>query len=175
LKDLQRRLGITFIYVTHDQEEAFALSDLIVVMRNGEVVQQGPPDAIYSCPADTFVADFLGGAAVLPGRIASTSEGRAAIACALGSIEAPCAEGIAVGEEAVLTLRFESVAIGAGAAAAAVQRRGLVRHSIFQGGRNLVEVEVDGVGLKCWSDSAVPVGEESTVGILTERAWITHA
>jgi ABC-type Fe3+/spermidine/putrescine transport system ATPase subunit len=60
LKTLQRELGITFVYVTHDQEEALALSDRIVVMHNGEIEQQGTPAAIYCHPASAFVADFVG-------------------------------------------------------------------------------------------------------------------
>ena len=57
---LQRQLGITSLYVTHDQEEAMTLSDRIVVMRDGQVAQAGPPEEVYSRPADTFVATFVG-------------------------------------------------------------------------------------------------------------------
>ncbi|MDZ4269560.1 MAG: ABC transporter ATP-binding protein [Mycobacterium sp.] len=57
---LQRRLGVTSLYVTHDQEEAMTLSDRIVVMRDGRIVQAGPPDQVYRYPADTFVATFVG-------------------------------------------------------------------------------------------------------------------
>ena len=57
---LQRRLGVTSLYVTHDQEEAMTLSDRIVVMRDGHVVQAGPPEEVYRHPADTFVAAFVG-------------------------------------------------------------------------------------------------------------------
>ncbi|NVN50529.1 ABC transporter ATP-binding protein [Mycolicibacterium hippocampi] len=57
---LQRRLGVTSLYVTHDQEEAMTLSDRIVVMRDGRIAQAGPPEEVYRCPADTFVAAFVG-------------------------------------------------------------------------------------------------------------------
>ncbi|TFV58944.1 sn-glycerol-3-phosphate ABC transporter ATP-binding protein UgpC [Mycobacterium sp. PS03-16] len=57
---LQRRLGVTSLYVTHDQEEAMTLSDRIVVMRDGKIAQAGPPAEVYSRPADTFVATFVG-------------------------------------------------------------------------------------------------------------------
>ena len=57
---LQRRLGVTSLYVTHDQEEAMTLSDRIVVMRDGHIAQAGPPEEVYRCPADTFVAAFVG-------------------------------------------------------------------------------------------------------------------
>lgn len=60
LKDVQRELGITFVYVTHDQEEAMAMSDRIVVMHKGIIAQVGSPSELYSSPESTFVADFIG-------------------------------------------------------------------------------------------------------------------
>jgi putative spermidine/putrescine transport system ATP-binding protein len=60
LKDLHERLQVTSIYVTHDQQEALALSDRIVVMKNGRIQQTGTPEEIYSRPANLFVADFMG-------------------------------------------------------------------------------------------------------------------
>jgi spermidine/putrescine transport system ATP-binding protein len=60
LKALQERVGITFLYVTHDQEEALTMSDRLAVMRSGKIVQMGVPKEIYDEPADTYVADFLG-------------------------------------------------------------------------------------------------------------------
>ena len=67
LKRLQRETGITFVLVTHDQEEALAMSDRIAVMRNGDVLQVGTPRDIYDNPQDRFVADFIGEANLLPG------------------------------------------------------------------------------------------------------------
>jgi spermidine/putrescine transport system ATP-binding protein len=60
LKALQEQVGITFLYVTHDQEEALTMSDRLAVMRDGQIVQVGTPSAVYESPADTYVADFLG-------------------------------------------------------------------------------------------------------------------
>jgi spermidine/putrescine transport system ATP-binding protein len=60
LKALQEQVGITFLYVTHDQEEALTMSDRLAVMRDGRIVQIGPPSEVYEQPADTYVADFLG-------------------------------------------------------------------------------------------------------------------
>jgi ABC-type Fe3+/spermidine/putrescine transport system ATPase subunit len=60
LKDVQRELGITFVYVTHDQEEAMAMSDRIVVMQDGVIAQAGTPSELYGAPLSTFVADFIG-------------------------------------------------------------------------------------------------------------------
>jgi iron(III) transport system ATP-binding protein len=73
LKELQRRTGITFVYVTHDQAEAMALSDRIAVMRGGEIMQLGAPRHIYTRPASKTVADFMGLVNLLPGRVLRAS------------------------------------------------------------------------------------------------------
>jgi len=67
LKKLQREVGITFVYVTHDQEEALALSDQIVVMQDGVIAQQGTPEEIYRRPVSSYVADFIGETNLLRG------------------------------------------------------------------------------------------------------------
>lgn len=68
LKNIQKRLGITFIFVTHDQEEALTMSDTIVVMKDGKIVQIGQPIDIYNEPKNMFVADFIGESTILPGK-----------------------------------------------------------------------------------------------------------
>ena len=67
LKKIQQRLGITFVYVTHDQEEALSMSDTVVVMDNGVIQQIGTPEDIYNEPANAFVADFIGESNILDG------------------------------------------------------------------------------------------------------------
>ncbi len=66
IRELQQRLGFTAVYVTHDQEEALAVSDRIVVMVEGRIAQEGPPRALYESPASSFIADFMGEANVVP-------------------------------------------------------------------------------------------------------------
>jgi iron(III) transport system ATP-binding protein len=66
IRDLQQKLHLTSIYVTHDQEEALAVSDKIVVMNKGRIAQEGTPTDLYERPADSFVADFIGGANLIP-------------------------------------------------------------------------------------------------------------
>jgi spermidine/putrescine transport system ATP-binding protein len=75
LKALQREVGITFVYVTHDQEEALTMSDVIVVMRDGKIQQQGDPTDLYERPVNRFVADFIGTSNPLKGRVVSVDEG----------------------------------------------------------------------------------------------------
>ncbi len=74
IKQLQRNLGITFIFVTHDQEEAFAMSDRVVVMDNGHIAQMGTPQDIYEDPANMYVAKFVGEINILPGKILKKQE-----------------------------------------------------------------------------------------------------
>ena len=69
LKALHREVGITFVYVTHDQEEALTMSDRLAVMRDGEIEQVGAPREVYDAPASAYVADFLGLANLLPARV----------------------------------------------------------------------------------------------------------
>jgi spermidine/putrescine transport system ATP-binding protein len=75
LKSLQRQLGMTFLYVTHDQEEAFAMSDRIAILNSGKIEQVAPPEALYSRPCSRFVAQFIGNANFLP--VEKVSEHRA--------------------------------------------------------------------------------------------------
>ena len=75
LKALQEQVGITFLYVTHDQEEALTMSDRLAVMRDGKVVQVGPPAEVYEQPADTYVADFLGVSNLMPVDLVSRGPG----------------------------------------------------------------------------------------------------
>jgi ABC-type Fe3+/spermidine/putrescine transport system ATPase subunit len=75
LHELQRRLGITSVYVTHDQEEALAISDRVIVMNNGGIEQVGSPETIYNRPKSRFVADFVGSANLIGGRMKSSPNG----------------------------------------------------------------------------------------------------
>ncbi|NJO73627.1 MAG: ABC transporter ATP-binding protein [Leptolyngbyaceae cyanobacterium RM1_406_9] len=79
LRDLQKQTNLTFIYVTHDQEEALALSDRIAVMHNGQVQQIGTPKQIYDRPASLFVAQFIGKANFLNGTVLETTGQTAAV------------------------------------------------------------------------------------------------
>ncbi|MDP6590259.1 MAG: ABC transporter ATP-binding protein, partial [Alphaproteobacteria bacterium] len=79
LLDLHRKLGITFIYVTHSQEEALTMSDRIILMRNGNIVQEGPPTDLFDRPGNRFVADFMGVENLLEGTLEAVSGGRASV------------------------------------------------------------------------------------------------
>ena len=169
LKDLQRRLGIAFVYVTHDQEEAFALSDLVVVMNGGRIAQKAAPRTIYARPADTFVADFIGGAALAPGSVRSAGNGRAVLETAFGALETDAVEGLAVHETAMLVVRPEALSRDAGGAV-----RGEVRHVVFKGDRTLVEVMAGGVEFTYADREPPPPGESVALALRPELCFITR-
>ena len=79
IRDLQQGLGLTSVYVTHDQEEALAVSDKIIVMNNGTIAQEGTPADLYERPTDAFVADFIGGANLVRCEIVGREDGKALV------------------------------------------------------------------------------------------------
>jgi spermidine/putrescine transport system ATP-binding protein len=114
LKALQQQLGITFVYVTHDQEEAMTMSDRIAVMSRGKVQQIGTPVEIYERPANQFVADFIGESNFLEGRIKSLSKDEAVVYIPQLDAELtglPVSEGLVNGEEVTVSIRPEKVLI----------------------------------------------------------------
>jgi spermidine/putrescine transport system ATP-binding protein len=112
LKSLQDQVGLTFVYVTHDQEEALTMSDRIAVMSKGKVLQLGPPETIYEYPENSFVADFIGETNFIPGIVRQTSP---SIDLETGSGELVgaswCQEGIGTGDRALLSVRPEKIRI----------------------------------------------------------------
>ena len=110
IHQLQRRLGITMVYVTHDQEEAMAVSDRIAVINQGGVVQEGTAQDLYYRPMSHFVATFVGRVNLVPGTVADIAAGKITIS-ALGTvIAAPAAlEGAARGDAVELMLRPEAI------------------------------------------------------------------
>jgi spermidine/putrescine transport system ATP-binding protein len=174
LKDLQRRLGTTFLYVTHDQEEAFALSDEVIVMNGGRIEQQGSPEEIYHCPRNAFVADFIDGANLLPGRLLALAADGGTIETAFGRFSAPTAPGLAVGDPVSLCFRPEQVRLGEAAMACAVRLRGQVAHVVFQGASQRVELDLGGARIAAQADHALPVqpGAMVELGLAPASLWI---
>jgi iron(III) transport system ATP-binding protein len=93
LQRVQREVGVTTLYVTHDQGEALALSDAVAVMREGEIHQLGAPRDVYGRPASDFVASFVGAANLLPGEIVGRENGHVAIGTPHGALLVPQREG----------------------------------------------------------------------------------
>ena len=115
LKRLQKKLGITFIYITHDQEEAINMSDRIAVMNEGRFEQIGSPDEIYNHPRTSYVATFVGNANILRGRAAGTENGSVLVELPGGIMPVDAAgEKVKEGEEVTLAVRSENIRLDGG-------------------------------------------------------------
>ena len=111
IRRIQQEVGITAVYVTHDQSEAMALSDRIIIMRSGVVEQVGSPQEIYHHPVNEFVADFIGEANFLKGRLEALEGGSARIRVANDVCHAAAVPGMEVGKEYTIVLRPEAAAL----------------------------------------------------------------
>jgi spermidine/putrescine transport system ATP-binding protein len=114
LRAIQKRVGITFIYITHDQGEALTMSDRIAVMSQGRIEQVATPDRLYAEPATAFVATFVGENNLLRGRIVEAADGLARAETRLGPVLAANPRGLAVGAEAMLFVRPERLELEPG-------------------------------------------------------------
>ena len=149
LKRIQREVGITFVYVTHDQEEALTMSDRIAVMNRGRVEQIGIPEDVYERPATTFVAGFIGVSNLMPAVVAGGGE----VKLEHGPTVRAAADGIAVGGRCYAVVRPEKLRVetlgGAGAAGTANGKprvEGIVESSLYLGTSTQIGVDLgDGV------------------------------
>jgi iron(III) transport system ATP-binding protein len=169
IRRLQQELRITTIYVTHDQEEALSLSDRVAVMRDGRVLQVGPPRDLYERPRTRFVADFVGTNNLVPGLVESRAAGGrdVVVRTALGPLRAIARE--AVGTRCVLAVRPENVALGPAPAGDGNRVAGRVILVSYLGSTVRYDVETAaGLVLKAdvrdaWHHDPLPVGRPVTL------------
>jgi spermidine/putrescine transport system ATP-binding protein len=134
LKHLQQQVGITFVYVTHDQEEALTMSDRIAVMSEGEVLQVGDPVTVYESPATRFVADFIGETNFVRGTVASISGETVRVSVGGEQTLARVGDSTPVpGQEVTITVRPEKLALVAPGQANGVALTGVVRETVYIG------------------------------------------
>jgi iron(III) transport system ATP-binding protein len=161
IRKLQKELGITTVYVTHDQEEALSLSDRVAVMRDGKVLQVAPPKELYERPVGRFVADFVGTNNFLPGTCREVAAGRVAAETAIGTVQGTPTPRVGAGDRCVLAVRPENIALGAGPENTF---EGRVALTSYLGSTLRYDVEVrDGVLLKVdvgdpWHHEVLPTG-----------------
>ncbi len=139
IRDLQRKLNLTVAYVTHDQEEALAVSDKIIVMSNAVIAQEGEPRALYEEPANTFVADFIGDANLVEAEILSVNDGRAAVKLGPVRLDLP-ARGLLPGK-AQVAIRPESLSFAEASGANLLP--GAVRKCAYLGNHLDLEIATD--------------------------------
>ncbi|MBA4097950.1 MAG: spermidine/putrescine ABC transporter ATP-binding protein [Rhodospirillum sp.] len=143
LRRIQRQVGITTIFVTHDQEEALTLSDRIAIFDSGRIIQEGAPMAVYEHPVTRFAAGFLGEANFLQGRVsAMEAGGLARIALDIGG-EASCRlSNGQVGQTVLLALRPEKITLTTGCQAGINALRGKVLDVVFSGNSTTYRIAV---------------------------------
>jgi iron(III) transport system ATP-binding protein len=169
LKRLQSKIGITTVYVTHDQSEALALSDRIAVIEAGRISQIGSPQDIYFRPANPFVARFVGATNLLPGRLLEASGGRGQVEVLSGrkiqcvvpqSIEDPAAVSVSIRPESIRLAPLPLAGEGDNCLA------GRITGVTFLGATRRVDVESDGVALQVAIAADLPLQADGEV-------WLT--
>ncbi len=162
LRALQQRLGVTTVYVTHDQAEALALSDRVAVMFQGRVVEIGTPREVYRTPRSRLTAEFLGITNLLEGRVTTIADGRCSVQTRLGLLQASVASPVRAGETVTLSFRPEDIHIGRHEGTTITAR---ILHASYLGSVTDYVVESEGIMLRIHEagDSARAAGDEITL------------
>jgi iron(III) transport system ATP-binding protein len=169
LKRLQSKIGITTVYVTHDQSEALALSDRIAVIDRGHITQIGSPQDIYFRPANPFVARFVGATNLLTGRLIGSANGKANVEVLAGrQIQCVVPQGIDDPASVAVSIRPESIRLVAragGAAAGAGENclAGRISAVTFLGASRRVDVISDGANLQVTTAADMPLPDDGEV------------
>jgi iron(III) transport system ATP-binding protein len=164
LRSFLSGLQITAVYVTHDRIEALALSDRIAVMRSGRIVEEGDPKKIYFRSDTKFVADFIGRANLIPGKVASLKGEHAAVETAIGTIVALNPQKIAPGAEALACVRPEFIRV-AGAGGNGNVFRGKVETLLFIGEAYEGEIRIGGTLITTSIPAADDIAEGGEVSV----------
>lgn len=163
---LKNELGITFIYVTHDQEEALTMSDKVVVMNGGYIQQMGTPEEIYNEPENAFVADFIGDSNILDGLML---EDRMVKIC---DTVFPCIdEGFGSNKPVDVVIRPEDLIIGRPGGG---RLNGEVTHNVFIGVHYEMEIEAGGFLWLAQNTTSYPVGTRVSLDVVPENIQIMH-
>ncbi|HEX9567155.1 MAG TPA: ABC transporter ATP-binding protein [Thermoplasmata archaeon] len=174
-KKLQRRLGLTFIFVTHDQEEALTMSNAIGVINKGSIEQMGDSKEIYERPATKFVAGFIGEANILSGVVQSVTDAQALAVHetkdkGLLQFHVP-ADGLTKGQDIFISVRPEKVRVGPQAEQCANLFEGTVVDEVYIGLASRVTVQLDQGGRLIANVQIVNIGDSVPIGSRTKVGW----
>jgi putrescine transport system ATP-binding protein len=175
LMNIQARTGITFIVVTHDQEEAMTLSDRIAVMDKGAIMQVGTPTEIYEYPRSKFIASFIGSITTFPARVVAAGKSEVTVATdAFGiDIRARAVEGLAKGQELTLALRPEKIVISKAKPKTANAFAGEVKDLAYFGKDSLYRIRLaSGHLLAVHAVNAHRTGEAERAANWGEKVWV---
>jgi putative spermidine/putrescine transport system ATP-binding protein len=166
LRKITKAVGVTTLYVTHDQAEALSLGDKVCVMHDGEILQMAPPHEVYARPANLFVAQFVGEMNFVKGKVT----GSAQIECPLGTVPVQAPPSLSAGSSVTLAIRPEHIKISSRDGAAA-SLAGMVASKNYLGDAALLEVVVNGVTLmaKVVGDLDLSVGDQAVVELPVHR------
>ncbi|MEF3405488.1 ABC transporter ATP-binding protein [Agromyces sp. CCNWLW203] len=158
VRRIQQESNTTAVYVTHDQEEAFILSDRMGVMRDGRICQLGTPEQLYREPKDLFVAKFLGKTNLFPGRITGLDGARATVQVGAHELTARANPAI-VGDDVVCSVRPEQLILGGPEVPAGLQRisEAVITEVRFLGQRRSIHLDAEGVACTADLDPAASV------------------
>lgn len=142
IRKIQQRVGITSVYVTHDQEEAMTLSDRVVIMHQGKIMQTGPPQEIYAYPASRFVADFIGKANFLDGRVVGKASDNELVLEIIGKIFTVTLQKdtFSEGDRVLLVLRPESIKLEPRRPDTLI---GIIQEAVYLGSQMVYMVEME--------------------------------
>ena len=177
LKGLQRALGTTFIYVTHDQEEALTMSDRIGVINEGRLAQVGTVDEIYERPRTRFVADFIGDTNLIEGKVVSIQDQVATLRAAALIFVVEARGDFREGDLACLSVRPERVRLGEAAQACPVHCRGIVQDIIYTGAKRRYVVRLENAqtlkaDVVAGAGTTFTVGDEVAIGWRGQDAYL---
>jgi spermidine/putrescine transport system ATP-binding protein len=175
LKALQQKLGITFVYVTHDQEEALTMSDRIAVMSEGKVLQMGPPVEIYERPNCKFVADFIGTSNFMEGTLKSIEKDRASVFVPTLNGEIlgyPLGEA-KVGETVAISIRPEKIRLAEKATLNQNCFEGTISTTTYIGSDTHLIVDVNGLKIKVWEQNKISSLDPSAYYTIGQKVWLT--
>lgn len=168
LKKITKSVGVTTLYVTHDQSEALSLGDRICVMSEGRILQDAPPQEIYARPASRFVAEFVGEMNFVPSKIVGPEEADSP----LGRLRCSVPQACQSGSEVILAVRPEHLSLSRQPHQSCPSVQGKIVNVNYVGDSTFFEVEVSGVPLRVKQPGApsFSVGERATV-VLSPDAW----
>jgi iron(III) transport system ATP-binding protein len=167
LKKITKSIGVTTLYVTHDQAEALSLGDKVCVMNQGEILQIADPNEVYARPANLFVAQFVGEMNFVKGAVAGPGK----IESPLGVIAATVPAGVTTGAEVTLAIRPEHVGLAPCGNQTQPSTTGRVTTRSYLGDAALLEVEINGVTLlaKLAGDTSLNVGQNAALELPAHR------
>jgi ABC-type sugar transport system ATPase subunit len=167
LRKITKSIGVTTLYVTHDQSEALSLGDRVCVMNAGEILQIASPNEVYARPSNLFVAQFVGEMNFIKGKVAAGGR----VDSPLGLIPASLPNGVSAGADVTLAIRPEHVQVSPAPNYSVASTVGKITSRNYLGDAALAEVEINGVTLlaKLAGDTDLIVGQNASVELPAHR------